>query len=157
MAPVALPAGQSALSELQIEPVLLEESFVAADVAEREENLVAGTAADVVERHAERGRGCLRAHPEHQRRVVGQGCDERRRVGPAEWRQSLRVCGRSSEQQQGSGGEDFHEAAFCGCLASIPLRNGSTASMKACGWSILTACPAAGITAFCAPGIFAAM
>ena len=38
-----------------------------------------------------------------------------------------------------------------------PSRNGSTASMNACGWSMFTACPAAGITTFLAPGIFAAM
>src|SRR3954462_7772023 len=70
MAPVAFPAGQPAFAELQIEPIFLVEKPAAADVAEREKNLVARAAVDVIQRHAERGGCLLRVHAEKQRRVV---------------------------------------------------------------------------------------
>src|SRR5258705_1515108 len=155
VAPVAFPAGQPAFAELQVEPVLDVKESAAADIAEREKDFVAQAAADVVKRHAERGCGLLRVHAEKQRRVVRQRRGEGWRVGPADWRQTLcaRSC-REGDQQQGCRGKDSHDAAFCVCLASSPSRNGSTASIKACGWSILTAWPAAGVTNVCGPGNF---
>src|SRR6266849_10159051 len=68
VAPVALPAGQPALAELQIKPVLVKEQAAAADVAEGQEDFVARTAADVVQWHAQSARGVFRIHSEHQRR-----------------------------------------------------------------------------------------
>ena len=59
------------------------------------------------------------------------------------------VSARSSEMkgcQYSILSEGFHNTAFCFFLDSRPLKNGKTASRNACGWSILTACPAAGMT-----------
>jgi hypothetical protein len=53
--------------------------------------------------------------------------------------------------------KEFHNTDFWFFLVSRPLRNGKTASMNACGWSMLTACPAAGMTTNLAAGIFATM
>src|SRR5712671_4687687 len=157
VAPIAFPAGQATFAELQIEPVLLVKKSAAADVAKREQDFVARAAADVIKGHAERGCGFLRIHAEKQRRIVRQRCIEGRWVGAADRRQALCACSCREREQQGRNGENSHDAAFRVCLASSPSRNGSTASIKACGWSILTAWPAAGITTFWAPGIFAAM
>src|SRR3954464_10563439 len=158
VAPVALPAGQPALGEWQKEPVLLVEQSAAADVAECEVDLFARTSPDIIERGAERTRGFPGVHAERHRRVVRQRFGERRRVGAADRPQLLRGSLREAGCDQGAGdGGYLHDAAFCVALLSRPPRNGSTASMKACGWSMLTACPAAGITTFCAPGILAAM
>ena len=60
MAPIALPAGQSALAELQIEPVLVKEQAAAADIAEGKEGFVARPSPDVMERRAQCPRGILR-------------------------------------------------------------------------------------------------
>src|SRR5882757_879592 len=49
-APVALPAGEAAAAELQIEPVLAIEEAGAAGVAEGKEDFIAGPAADVIQR-----------------------------------------------------------------------------------------------------------
>src|SRR3954470_15632714 len=140
--PVALPAGQPSLAELEIEPVLFIKQPAAADVAERQVDFLARTAADVIERSAECAGGAFLIHAEDQRRRVRQGRGERRRVGAADRRQLLRGDGQGArcDQQQGCG-KSSHDAAFAGASASSPSRNGSTASMKACGWSMLTACP----------------
>ena len=96
-------------------------------------------------------------HAERQRRVVRQRRGEGwcGRVGEQPWLPGVRV--RCGQRQQQSDDNRLHEAAFPGAFAARPSRNGSTASMKAFGWSMLTAWPAFGITAFCAPGIFAAI
>src|SRR6478752_4451462 len=145
VAPVALPAGQPALAKLQKQPVLLVEQSAAADVAEREEDFLPRPSPDIVERGAERMRGFGGVHAERQGRVVGQRFGERRRVGAADRRQFLRgsVGDAACDQSEGQRG-CLHDAAFVVALVSRPSRNGSTASMKACGWSMLTAWPAAG-------------
>src|ERR1700720_2522836 len=93
VAPVALPAGQSALAELQIKPVLVQEQAAAADVAEGQEDFVARTAADVVQRHAQSARGVFRIHSEHQRRVVRQRRGEGWRMWASGRREWLGACG----------------------------------------------------------------
>src|SRR5258708_14591379 len=107
MAPVAFPASQPALAELQVEPVLLVEQAAAAGVAEGEKDFVARAAVDVIKRHAERGCGLLRIHAEKQRRVVRQRRVEGWRVGAADWRETLRArsC-RDGYQQKGRCGKD---------------------------------------------------
>jgi hypothetical protein len=59
VAPVALPAGQPALAELQKQSVLLVKQSAAADVAEREEDFFARSAPDIIERGAERAGSLL--------------------------------------------------------------------------------------------------
>src|SRR6476469_9121424 len=93
MAPIALPSGQSAVTELQIEPVPVRKQAAPAEIAEREEDLVARAALDVSERYTQRARGVFRAHAERQRRIVRQGRGESRRVGAAGGRQALRTGG----------------------------------------------------------------
>src|SRR5215213_3451953 len=158
VAPVALPAGQPALAELQEQPVFLVKQSTAADVAKGKEDFFARTSPDIIERGAERGCGFAGVHAERQWRVIRQRCGERRRVGAADRRQFLRGSLREAacDQRESHGGY-LHDAAFCVALLSRLSRNGSTASIKASGWSMLTAWPAAGITTFCAPGILAAM
>jgi hypothetical protein len=70
MAPVAFPAGQSAVAELQIKPVLVKGQPAAADIAERQEDFVARAAAEVVQWCPQRLRGVFHAHPDRQRHVV---------------------------------------------------------------------------------------
>src|SRR5881394_638326 len=158
VAPVALPAGQPAFAELQKEPVLLVEQSAAADVAEGEVDFLARPSPDVIERGAQRTRGFAGVHAERQRNIVRQRFGERRWVGAVDRRRFLRGSLRKAARDQSEGYSGcLHDATFVAALLSRPSRNGSTASMKACGWSILTAWPAAGITTFCAPGILAAM
>src|SRR5438105_4735939 len=95
MAPVALPAGQSAFTELQIEPVLFGKQSAAADIAERQVDFLAGATADVIERGAERAGGGFLVHPERQRDGVRQRRGEGRRIGTADRRQLLRESGRA--------------------------------------------------------------
>src|SRR6185369_2375404 len=87
VAPVALPAGQPAFAELQKEPVLLVKQSAAADVAKREEDFLARTSPDIIERGAERARSFVGVHAERQWCVVRQRFGEGRRVGPADRRQ----------------------------------------------------------------------
>src|SRR6266480_2623976 len=162
MAPVALPAGQSSLAELQIKPVLVKEQATAANIAESQEDFIAGPAADVVQRRPQGPRGILRIHAEDKRHIVRQGRGKRPMIRTADRRRILRGCRGSKEaeysrRQQNSRGELAHDAAFRSGLASRPWRNANTASIKAWGWSMLAAWPAAGMTTFAAPGIFAAM
>src|SRR5258708_8814033 len=77
MAPIALPAGQSAMAELQIEPVPVRKQTAATEVAEGQEDFVARAAPDIIEGRAERACGIFRVHAEYQRDVVRQ----RRREG----------------------------------------------------------------------------
>src|ERR1700682_2157301 len=72
VAPIALPAGQFALAELQIKPVFVKEQAAAADVAEGQEGFVARAATDVVQWRPQSTRRVFHIHPEHQRRVVRQ-------------------------------------------------------------------------------------
>src|SRR5258707_9427475 len=162
VAPIALPAGQSAVAELQIEPVPVRKQTAAAGVAEREEDFVARAASDIIEGRAERACGIFRVHAEYQRDVVRQRRGEGRRVGAADRRQSLRMyrsnCAAGQGNHRQCRREQFlHDAAFRAVRASRPPRNGNTASMNACGWSMLTAWPAGGLTTFRAAGILAAM
>src|SRR5258705_11521075 len=90
MAPIALPAGQSAVAELQIESVPVRKQTAAAGVAEREEDFVARAAPDIIEGRAERACGTFRVHAEYQRDVVRQSRGEGRRVGATDRRQGLR-------------------------------------------------------------------
>src|SRR3954451_8726256 len=127
-------------------------------MAKRQVDFFAGAPTEVIERGAEGAGGGFLVHAERQRRVVRQRRGEVRRVGTAHRRQLLREAGHGTAgDHQQNGSKRSHDAAFCIALSSSPSRNGSTASIKACGWSMLTACPAAGTTTFCAPGIFAAM
>ena len=103
MAPIALPAGQPAAPELQIEPVAMRKQSAAADVAERQVDFVARAALDVIERDTERARGVPGLHAERQRHIVRRRRDERRRVGTAERREALRI-GRS-KRRAGQGTE----------------------------------------------------
>src|SRR5258708_9126089 len=89
MAPIALPAGQSAVAELQVEPVLVRKQAAAASAAEREEDFVARAAPDIIEGRAERACGTFRVHAEYQRDVVRQSRGEGRTVGAADRRQGL--------------------------------------------------------------------
>src|SRR5882724_1629657 len=68
VAPIALPAGQFALAELQIKPVFVKEQAAAAGVAEGQEVFVAGAAVDVVKWLPKSPRGVFHILPEHQRR-----------------------------------------------------------------------------------------
>src|SRR5260221_2718448 len=155
MAPVALPADEPAFAELQVERVFFVEQSAGTDIAEREVDFPALPAADVIELGAQRAGGGFLVHAERQWRVVRQGRDEGRRIGAADRRQLLRKGGQGAacDQQHGRGGKRSHDATFTAALASSPPRNGSTASMKACGWSMLTACPEAGTTRFFPSGI----
>src|SRR5215472_5203255 len=157
---VFLPAGQPAVAKLQEQPVVVVDQAAAAEVAEREIDLVAGRAGDILQRLPERGRHLLDVHAEHQGPAVRQiGVKRRTPVqrGALPGGRSARK-GEGCEQQSRCGEMlDHHASIYAAMAFGNPSRNGSTASMKACGWSILTAWPAAGITTFRAPGIFAAM
>src|SRR3954447_19617760 len=163
VAPIGLPTGQSALAELQKQPVLVIQEPAAADVADRQVYLVTGPATYIAERLAKRSRDIFHIHSEHQGRGVRQRCVER-------WVARKRLCrprllgigalgqvNRNGDERNGDAGEAFHAGVSlsepCGSLS----RNGSSAPTKACGWSMLTTWPAAGMTIFSAPGIFAAM
>src|ERR1700709_449953 len=100
MAPVALPARQSAFAELQIEPVFLVEQSAAAIITERQVDFLAGSAADIIERSAERARDGFLVHAEGERRVVRQRRGEGRRVGAADRRQLLRRGGQRAARDQ---------------------------------------------------------
>src|ERR1700694_5839600 len=168
MAHIALPAGYPPLAELQIKPVVAIEQSAAADIAECQIDFVARAAADVSQRRPQRPRGVFHIHPEHQRRGVRQRRAEGRRMRSI-CRRKLLGARRSKprdkprdgngEQQGRSVRQPTHDwtSLSLGALRGRPSRNGNTASMNACGWSMLTAWPAAGMTAFFAPGIFAAM
>src|SRR4051812_11727234 len=163
VAPIGLPAGQSALTELQKQPVVVIHEPAAADVADRQVYLVTGPAADIAEWLAKRSRNIFHIHSEHQGRGVRQRCVERWVAGKGLCRPRLLGIGalgqvnRNGDERNGDAGEAFHAGASlsepCGSLS----RNGSSAPTKACGWSMLTTWPAAGMTIFSAPGIFAAM
>ena len=66
MAPVAFPAGQPAVTELQIKPVLVNEQPTAAIIAKCQEDFLARTAADVVQFRPQRLRGVFDVHPDRQ-------------------------------------------------------------------------------------------
>src|SRR5229473_5205268 len=164
VAPVALPAGQSALAELQIEPVLVEEQPAAADVAEGQQGFVARAAADVVQWRPQGARGIFRVHPEHERRIVRQRRGEGWGIRTTRWHECLggrgvNACGSKARDGNRDQREPVHDWTIpsATALRGRLSRNDNTASMNACGWSMLTAWPAAGITAFFAPGIFAAI
>ena len=62
VAPVALPSGEPAFTELQIEPVAVGKQAAAAIAAEGEEYFVARKAANIIERDTEREGGFIGAH-----------------------------------------------------------------------------------------------
>src|ERR1700732_4273200 len=161
VAPVALPAGQSAVAELQIEPVIVVDQSAAAEVADCPIDFAAGAAADVAERLSQRPRDIAHIHPKRQRRVVRQSRGEGSALNGSQLlragRRKMRK--RSSDQPKRSVRKTTHDWTnlSLGAPCARPSRNGNTASINACGWSMLTAWPAAGITTFFASGIFAAM
>src|SRR5579871_5345745 len=160
LAVVFLPSRKPAVAELQEQPVVMIDQPAAAEIAEREIDFTAGRAGDVLQRLLQRRRHLRDVHAEHQRAVVRhlrvegrpsvQRCALRARLPDREkdGRRQQRECCEIS---------DHHARHYAALAFGKPSRNGSTASMNACGWSMLTAWPAAGITSFCAPGIFAAM
>src|SRR5436853_6172676 len=68
--PIALPAGKPSASELQVKPVAAERQCHAFDIGQGEIKLVAGTAANIVQRDAQCGRGLFGIHAEGKRGAV---------------------------------------------------------------------------------------
>src|SRR6185312_5614181 len=75
--PIAFPARQMSMSELQIKPVAAARERRSFDVRQSGEQFIAGTASNVIKLHAERLRGLVRRHAERQ--------------GNVRWRQLLRL------------------------------------------------------------------
>src|ERR1700688_4976835 len=101
MAPIALPPGQSAFAELQIEPMVMIEQSAAAEIAKCQIDFVARRAADVVQWRPQRTRSVFHVHPEDQRRGVRQGRREGRRVWTIAWRELLRGCRAGPNERPG--------------------------------------------------------
>src|SRR5271156_4105983 len=87
--PVALPAGQSALAELKIEPVAVIEQAAAAEVADGQIDFVARAATDIADRLSERARDIFHIHPDGKRRIIRQCRGEGWRTRSTRGRQLL--------------------------------------------------------------------
>src|SRR5438552_16989485 len=91
--PIARPAGKPSVSELQVKPVAAERQCQAFAIGEGEIKLVAGTAANVVQRHAQCGRGLFGIHAEGKRGPVWRNAGALLRARAARDRQHQRQCG----------------------------------------------------------------
>src|SRR6185312_2185295 len=128
---VFLPAGEPAIAELQEQTVVVVDQAAAAQITQREIDFAAGSAADILQGLAQCGRDLRHIHAEHQWRVVRQISGEG--ATPVE-RRALRTdlaapCACDAREQPCEGGSASHAATALG----RPSRNGTTASMKACG------------------------
>src|SRR5581483_10558622 len=136
LAVVFLPAGQSAVAELQEQPVVMVDQAAAAEIAERDIDLLAGRAGDILQRLLQRRRHLLDIHAEHQRAVVRH----RRVEGRTSVERGALREGRSTKKGEGRGqqrsyGEmfDHHVNLYAALAFGRSLRKGKTASMNACG------------------------
>src|SRR5438445_10699074 len=68
--PIAFPTGKPSPSELQVQPVAAERQCHALDIGQGEIELAAGTAADIVQRHAQCGGGLFGIHAEGKRDAI---------------------------------------------------------------------------------------